>query len=127
MPRTPQNPEERRFGRRDRVDLGPRRGEVLHESEYGVELGLQAGNFLVADGNTRQMRNAPDGRLIDGHGLSAGMMLGRDGLASARPPAQSADQIVNATPAFGTSTFVLAPSSAATKSSGFPLSMSKVA
>src|SRR5260370_20751962 len=53
------------------VDLG----ELLDEREDRVELGLQVLDFFVGDGDAGEMRDAADGRGVNGHGgfLSARM------------------------------------------------------
>ena len=41
--------------------------ELLDEGQDGVELALEVRHLLLGDGDPRKMRDAPDGRLIDGH------------------------------------------------------------
>src|SRR5258708_3023099 len=46
------------------IDLG----QLLHESQHGIDLALQVRDLLVGDRDARQMRDAADGLGIDGHG-----------------------------------------------------------
>src|SRR5882757_8568290 len=59
--------------RRHRVDaVHLDLGQLLDKGQNGVELAAEVLDLLVGDRDARQMRDAADGRGVDGHGTSVG-------------------------------------------------------
>src|SRR5712671_52474 len=72
--------------RRHRVDaIHLDLGQLLDKGQNGIELAAEVLDLFVGDRNARQMRDAADGRGIDGHGTSQAitkMGFGTDRLAA---------------------------------------------
>src|SRR5262252_4863549 len=51
--------------------------QLLHESEHGIKLAPKVLDLIIPDRNARKMRDAPDGRNIDGHEAFPVVFTGR--------------------------------------------------